>query len=69
MKGVMVLPLPVGPRTHSLSMDQRIHQEERRSATDQILPLTSWSHLLSNIASIVTDTTEMQAEVFTPMGT
>ena len=40
MKDVLVLPLPVGPRTHSLSMDLRIHQEERRSATDQkILPL------------------------------
>ena len=40
MKDLLMLPLPVGPRTHSLSMDLRIHQEDRRSATDQkILPL------------------------------
>ena len=40
MKDVLVLPLPVGPRTHSFSMDLRIHQEDRRSATYQkILPL------------------------------
>ena len=40
MKDVLVLLLPVGPRTHSLSMDLHMHQEDRRSATDQnILPL------------------------------
>ena len=38
MKDVLVLPLPVGPRTHSLSMDLRIHQEDRRSATDKKIP-------------------------------
>ena len=35
MKDVLVLPLPVGPRTLSLSMDLYIHEEDRRSATDQ----------------------------------
>ena len=40
MKDVLVLPLPVGPRTHSLSMDLRIHQDDRRSPTAQkIFPL------------------------------
>ena len=40
IKDVLVLAPPVGPRRHSLSMDLRVYQNERRSATDQkILPL------------------------------
>ena len=35
IKDVLVLPLPVGHKTHSLSMDLHIHQKERQSATDQ----------------------------------
>ena len=62
---MLVTPPHSGPKNLFLPTDLRIWQKDRRSATDQKIPVTQllWSQHRSNVPTIVTDTAAGQVEV------